>query len=230
MDKSYGLFFSPHPDDVVLSSFSSLVGFSGRRIVITVFNSSKHWVWRFKAPTQFVTFWRTLEDKITLYLLGAKTIHLYWPDTSVRGETLIERPIWVRSRGWLPETIFSPLGVGGHLDHLCTRRVAVETWLRLGRRPQLAFYEDLPYAGLVTNVEEEEREILGELAKMCGELTIKHTPLTRTQMLRKIFACNLYASQRPPRWVLVARARQLGKLAGYDYAERVIVAQKDAQN
>lgn len=193
--------------------------------MVTLFNRSKHWVWRLKPSVPLVTFWRTLEDKTVLSWLGTKTIHLYWPDTSVRGKTRFEPPFWLKPHGWVPDTIFSPMGVGGHLDHLCARRMAIETWLRLGKRPGLVFYEDLPYAGLVANAEEREQEMLGELAALCGKLTIKHVPLTRTQMLRKIFCCKLYVSQRPPLWVLVSRARQLGRLIDSEYAERIMTTQ-----
>lgn len=220
--ESYALFFSPHPDDVVWSTYSSLVGFRGGKIVVTLFNRSKRFGWGLKASVPLATFWRTLEDDVALTLLGARPVHLYLSDTSVRGRTRFELPFWVKPRGRPPETLFSPLGVGGHLDHLYTRRVALETWFRLRGATRLVFYEDLPYAGWMTTVEEREREILGELARVCGGLVVKHVPLTQTQMLRKILMCSLYVSQDPPIRVLLRRGRQLGRLIGYDYAERII--------
>ncbi|QXH33890.1 PIG-L deacetylase family protein [Pseudomonas muyukensis] len=43
-----------------------------------------------------------------------------------------------------PARVYAPLGVGGHIDHLLTRRAAQRVFAAIC---PLLFYEDLPYAG-----------------------------------------------------------------------------------
>lgn len=112
---------------------------------------------------------RRVEDRAAVGLLGADALHLPLPDCIYRrgepgGEALYEsveaifgplHPLewslslevaaWLAEYGPLrPDTlVYVPLGIGSHVDHQLTWRLA-DDWA--GTHPNLRYYEDYPYS------------------------------------------------------------------------------------
>jgi hypothetical protein len=128
----------------------------------------------------------------------------------------------------VPKHIYSPLGIGGNPDHLAVRFSAVDFWREsCGSKPELFFYEDLPYAardftsGTLENCLKQVERI--------GNCTLraKARPLSEEGIHRKASLCKIYLSQTNHGSLLVRYAKQLGKEYGYDFAERYFVAEPD---
>lgn len=118
-----------------------------------------HAVWRTGSPQETVAL-RRLEDENAAAKVGAKTRHFNNVDAIYRRTSTgtlmytqdVFDPIYPREAGIVEETalqiarelnetdiIVSPLALGGHVDHVITRR-AVDT---LG--PPIWYYADIPY-------------------------------------------------------------------------------------
>src|SRR5712691_2216056 len=80
--KELSLFLSPHPDDLVYSTFSALTEASKSRFAIVFFNVSGFTRWRFLSRPA-VTLLRTLEDRLLLNLMGVRVSYRNLSDSSI---------------------------------------------------------------------------------------------------------------------------------------------------
>ncbi len=148
------IFLSPHLDDAVFSCAGMIQQMirTGKRVLVVTFFTSGY-----DGYDQ-----RRTEDIAAVSFLGASVLHLGQTDAPYR------IPAYLTFReiifGWhpqdeltlastlqlleglcereQPESIFAPLGVGGHVDH----RIVHESVKRLSWPASLYFYEDRPYA------------------------------------------------------------------------------------
>lgn len=131
-------------------------------------------------------FWADLLDAIYRYPAA------YHSRAALFGQPAADDPLLPAARELvaslrerLPEARFyAPLGVGSHVDHLITRRAALE---RGG--PALGLYEDFPYAA-------REGALERQLAALGGGLQARATPIAAA-LARKVAAIHAYASQLP---------------------------------
>ncbi|MBN8232752.1 PIG-L family deacetylase [Corallococcus macrosporus] len=223
------VFFSPHPDDVALGAYASLLAVP-RGIVptlVTVFSQS---CWEFVLPVQparamAVTSLRMGEDRRFARAHGADLVHLGFRDTSLRsppgGPSEPEEAraaLAGRVRLALEEVLASvsddaicyvPLGISSHADHLMVRD-AVRS-LR-GERG-VVYYEDLPYSAHHPEDEIVDYAWALGLSPRCLDMT--------AQWPAKLRGLSFYASQLEPQTLpaLESHARRLG--AGRGLCERV---------
>jgi hypothetical protein len=122
------------------------------------------------------------------------------------------------------ENIFCPLGIGNHPDHVTVREVALRIWLAESRKPQLHFYEDLPYAARSKDLDEEVEGCIKVMSGRCGRLSIRYWPLSKQLLKRKLFFSKLYLTQNDHRKLLEQHARELGSMSRSAYAERYVQA------
>ncbi|MEM0270998.1 MAG: PIG-L family deacetylase [Thermoprotei archaeon] len=202
--------FSPHPDDVVYSAFSTITNTPNNKVVVTVFSVSRFTKWGLGSP-KLVSALRKLEDRLVFTLLGVRSYYLDEPDTSILESKLFRvRPL-VKI-----VSIYSPLGVGLHPNHVATRKIAFHLWYSLGRRPKLVLYEDLPYAARVGSY----WELVERLAKEVGRLRMRYIPLRDDQLKLKLLFSRLYLTQTNVTDELRRRAAENGLCCGFRYAER----------
>jgi len=216
------LFLSPHPDDLVYSAFSALVEQSGIGTAVTFFNVSRFTKWGL-LPKYFVTMMRTLEERIILTRLRVKPSFLWMEDSSSRSLPINLQKATSklnRFRGTF-QYIFCPLGISGHPDHSAVRSVAVDYWrLRCGGKPTICFYEDLPYAAKVKEIEVEVERCVRELSRSCADLSIRYHPMSIDQLKRKVAFSRLYLTQNDQSKFLKKHAQVIGEKCGQAYAER----------
>jgi LmbE family N-acetylglucosaminyl deacetylase len=209
---------SPHPDDLVYSAFSVLNHGLSLRIAVVLFNVSCFTKWGLK-PKPLVSLLRTLEDKVALGLLGVKPVHVYLGDTTARRRPLTGGLELRLLEDSAPQRIYCPLGIGSHPDHLITRRVALEHWIKWGKQPEFYLYEDLPYAARLRETDELERGCVKAL-ESCGNVTRMYQTLSQEQMMKKLRISRLYVSQNDQTKLLSKRAKEVGAEFGVEYAEK----------
>jgi deacetylase len=223
------VFFSPHPDDVALGAYASLMAVP-RGIVptlVTVFSQS---CWEFVLPVDpsralAVTSLRMGEDRRFARAHGADLVHLGFQDTSLRAPPggppeprEVQAALATRVRLALSEVLsfvsddavcYVPLGISHHADHLMVRD-AVRA-LKGGR--DVVYYEDLPYSA-----HHPEDEIV-DYAWALG-LSPRCLDLTRLWPAKQR-GLSFYASQLEPQTLpsVEAHARRLG--GGRGLCERV---------
>ncbi len=202
------LVLSPHADDAALSVGGLLLRVGRRSAIqlLTLFGRSNYLRssgcendWR------LVSERRKREDTAFARRIGAHLDYLDFPEASLRlGYSLAKvfvdaekarlsvprdlmkkvTPVVERAR---PALILSPLGLGGHRDHLIARNLA----RTIGRRQDLTvmYYEDLPYAAAVP-----ERELLSHVRSFDSNL--RPTLVSVEEELRsKLDNLTLYRSQ-----------------------------------
>jgi len=119
--------------------------------------------------------------------------------------------------------IFCPLGISGHVDHLAVRSVAIDYWrLTCNMRPVICFYEDLPYAAKVKEIEIEVNRCIREISTFQNQLSVFYRPLSTDQLKKKIDFSRLYFTQNDQSELLKKHAEAIGKKCGQAYAERYI--------
>lgn len=181
---------------------------------------------------------RRAEDKKALHTLGAAAIHLPLPEAIYRAgpdgaplypsREAIFGPLHPAEAGLVeelaralatldlpsPARIYVPLGIGGHVDHVLTRRAA-ERW-----RPAhnaVRYYEDYPYA-------ESPDRITAALGADTWHVQL--IPLAPAHVEAKIAAIGCYTSQISSLFTDLADMRErvrtyTARLAqGQGYAER----------
>lgn len=199
---------SPHADDAALSVGGLMLkaGFRSVVHILTLFGRSNYLrSTGFENDWQLVTERRKREDAAFATRIGAKLTYLDFPEAALRlgssfgrifvdgaeAHMSIPRELMDKVRRVLerakPELLFSPLGLGGHRDHLITRNLAQT----IGRRQNisLVYYEDLPYAA-----ELPERE----LRKQARSLNSKLRPTLvsiESELESKLNNLTLYRSQ-----------------------------------
>jgi len=220
------LFLSPHPDDLVYSAFAAVTRYAGEADAIIFFNSSRFTKWGL-LPKKIVTATRTLEEKLILSRLGLKSSFVWLNDSSCKREQVESREIQshIPRDSWRIGKVFCPLGIAGHPDHVALRDAAVEYWLKAGRRFHLFFYEDLPYAERIDNVDTELRRIIITLSKSSATLSVCYWPLNTKLFERKLFFSTLYVTQNDQRVLLKRHGRVLGRICGSPFAERYVYAE-----
>lgn len=139
-----------------------------------------------------------------------------------------------------PQTVYLPLGIGGHVDHQLTREVGVallhesRRWVMPGPDyvGRLAFYEDFPYAywGDFTRLEDLGEPALAAFAALPGGVSLRADYAdVGDQIEHKIRGIGLYESQIPRLFggpkdmanavrAYGAKVAELGEVPGY--AER----------
>lgn len=226
------LFFSPHPDDIALSAFASML-----RVppgvpwaLISVFTQS---CWEFVLPVDrtrafAVTSRRLEEDLCFARAWGASLVHLGFRDTSLRLSPGVEDrrpsaadPLFPAVQAALRDVLENeapdvvchvPLGISGHVDHLMVRDSILA--LRGGARG-VVFYEDLPYC------EQYTEEEIAAYVRALGLGLAPHLLDLGAEWPAKVKAMRLYESQLEAKTIPVIEryARRLG--AGRGMAERV---------
>lgn len=158
------LLISPHLDDAVLSCGARIAALTATGVtvaIVTVFtsageNATQERLRLYKARKQ--------DDIKAAALLGAETIHLGYTDAPFRNsryhnfntllfhhrlpeeERLLVQDIAARLaklvRDQQPDSVYFPLGTGGHIDH----HIVYESSLLLPGTAVTGYYEELPYA------------------------------------------------------------------------------------
>lgn len=152
---------SPHIDDAVFSLGLLIREYSkiGNRVtIINCFSITNFTLNRRDLGVQFVTCLRKSEDrKLARRMRNLELINLDFEDAPLRGETIRQEfPLSSKNRNLaisieeeiyriIPEasSIFFPLSIGNHIDHLICLEVAVR-FAQCGKY-DINFYEDLPY-------------------------------------------------------------------------------------
>ena len=208
------------------SAFAALSKYAGRADSLIFFNSSRFTKWGL-LPRIPVTLARTAEDKLILARLGLASSYLWMNDSSVRRSGISNEELdskVSRPSGQIRD-MFCPLGVANHPDHVAVRDVALKIWQAELKRPQLYFYEDLPYAARIKNVDQEIERCIKTISGSCRKLSIRYWPLSKQLFKRKLFFSRLYLTQNDHTKVLEQHARELGSMSGFAYAERYVYAE-----
>jgi LmbE family N-acetylglucosaminyl deacetylase len=215
------IFVSPHPDDIAYSAFiAAAQPDSRRRTLITVFTRS---AWNFAGipfrEVDRITALRAAEERAFAESWSLDLSMLGLPDGRLRGYDDITEyvtptnadPMYARVReeltrilvsaGTLESTVYAPLGISSHVDHLMCRDIVLEA-VPLGR---VRLYEDLPYVAAFS--EEQIRAFAGAI-----DSRFEPVLMTAPKFLdQKRGAIASYASQLEPH----TASRILG------YAERI---------
>ena len=217
------LFLSPHPDDLVYSTFSTLMESAGFGTAIVFFNVSR-FTKRGLLPKFLVTPMRTLEDALILARLRIETTFLWMEDSSCRPDFIDQELVNSKLDSFRGTyvSIYCPLGVSGHIDHLAVRSAGVNLWLKSGKRSRICFYEDLPYAARMKDVDVEVETRVRELTGTCGRLVVLYRPMNSDGVRRKLFFGSRYLTQNNHSNLLEMHAKQMGQRCGEDYAERYV--------
>jgi len=195
-----------------------------KTLTITCFNISSN-TRIGSLPKLLVSPWRTIEDMLALFLTGTAYHHLNLLDFGARGKTSTRLEADLRTIGPV-RRIFCPLGVGSHPDHTAVRDFAISFWNDCGRKPQLWFYEDLPYAALARELDNEV--LVKRISSLCGKLNEIRIPMTEAQFKRKMLICGAYVSQRDIRQILRKHAKHVGRVIRAPYAEKLYFCTKDS--
>ncbi|RKH99343.1 hypothetical protein D7Y27_07110 [Corallococcus sp. AB004] len=223
------VFFSPHPDDVALGAYASLLDVP-RGIVptlVTVFSQS---CWEFVLPVDpsramAVTSLRMGEDRRFARAHGLDLVHLGFRDTSLRAppggpveseearSALASRVLLaldeVLASVSQDAVCYVPLGISSHADHLMVR----DAVRALRGERNVVYYEDLPYSAHHPEDEIVDYAWALGLSPRCLDVT--------TLWSAKLRGLSFYASQLEPQTLpaVESHARRLG--AGRGMAERV---------
>ncbi len=198
------LLLSPHADDVALSLGGLLqLDLIPRPItLVTVFGRSG-----FSRDEGFSADWRAntrrrrQEDLAYAESLGLKLEYLELAEAGLRPRA---RPLFTSGR-WLrapleltrilerqvaaaaPGSVWIPLGLGGHRDHLLVEKAA--TRIARARKLDRLYYEDLPYAAAVS--ERRIRRRAASISRSLRPISVNIGPV----LDRKIESLRLYESQ-----------------------------------
>jgi LmbE family N-acetylglucosaminyl deacetylase len=220
------LFLSPHPDDLVYSAFASITDHAGNGHAVVFFNVSRFTKWGL-LPKNLVTTIRTLEEKMILRRFQLKSSFLWMNDYSTRTTPIDAFDLiskLARLRGRI-RNIFCPLGIGNHPDHLAVRSTAVNYWLTFATRPRLYFYEDLPYAARIDEVDPAFESCVRALPEPKSQFSVRFHPLSADLFRRKLFFARLYVTQNDHSQLFEKHAMELGRKCGALYAERYVCSQ-----
>lgn len=156
---------SPHYDDAAFS-LGAWIARHPRGTLVNIFTRSGFVIGADHGVPDAVTVERVsairqAEDRAFSSAYGLEVIELGLEEPSLRGRHSRDRsgvdddvgqlrePLWQVLDRLVTEgeqSIFCPAAIGGHVNHVATRAVALD-WARArGRLASLRFYEDLPYA------------------------------------------------------------------------------------
>lgn len=224
LDPEYDLLLSPHPDDLVYSSFNFVTSKTPKLAVVffnisgytrfmrrlAVISSTSPFGRLFRA---MVTAIRTVEDRQILGIVGCPVTYLFLPDSlsarEVRVFDLARRLRYLP----IPRRLVAPLGVGGNVDHELVREVAMSLnsfWTT----SELWLYEDLPYAAESARLEVEETNLIRNLGLVRAERFSAR--ISSDLMRRKIIACKLYLTQNDQGARIASHAtKKHGRVTGF---------------
>lgn len=224
------LLLSPHFDDVAfcmggLLSECPPLGRNG--LLVTFFTKSKHAPYHlWHGDVQRVSALRLLENNQFSQMSGLKSRNLNFSEGTLDGYSSIDelfdgrdvftdrraKLLYVRvtelAKKYIPKLVFVPLSIGSHIEHRMLRRVAEDVF----PAELLAYYEDLPYAGKLDNV-----DCLPEVSS--HQLTLVPIVVPIRDWNAKLEMIGCYASQivDDERRAITAHALRIG---GGAHAER----------
>jgi LmbE family N-acetylglucosaminyl deacetylase len=166
---------SPHIDDAIFSIGNTINShFKGKTVVIiNVFSISNFTISKTKTSIESVTNLRKAEELDLLNKLAfIQTINLDFLDAPLRNISPISNnrkldahsqelidDLYKRLVSIIPksETVFFPLSIGNHIDHIICFELALK--LMLTGRPyfKLKFYEDMPYKAKIQYLVKDDR-------------------------------------------------------------------------
>lgn len=200
------LVLSPHPDDAAFSLGGSLArgAFPGPVVVLTVFGRSNFNGHGFEDDQENITAFRRLEDQRFCDSIGAT---LDWADCEeaglrigstlqdvfTRDERIVEQPIGLsdlivgKFLEYKPLCIAAPMGLGRHVDHICISDAVQKSF---AGRPEVVFYEELPYARKLSLADIEHRARL-----LVPDARPYQVGWGKDTMAQKLQCCAMYGSQ-----------------------------------
>ncbi|MCL4198874.1 MAG: PIG-L family deacetylase [Phycisphaerales bacterium] len=201
------LLLSPHFDDIAFSIGGLLdrrPAALGHCILVTLFSRSDYLPGRDEdGDEHYATMTRVAEDESFAVAVGVETRHGGLPEGRLCGFdsiaalfdgreiqndkrlTTLKKIVAELVREHRPDAVFTPIGIGGHIEHRLTRAAAEAS---VGS-PHLVYYEDLPYAGAEENAEDMDR-LFARLPQACRGVLV---PIHSLQ--RKLELARTYASQ-----------------------------------
>lgn len=213
------VFISPHPDDIALSIGCYIQSLTGRKIIITSHSKSMDDDRRTDQTAR-----RKKEELAFAEKVEAEVVFLDLPDTNYRGvrwevfdySLKIEDNAFINSL-LLSElnkiaetcTLFCPLGIGLHPDHIACYYSSLQILCRMDVCPAaVLFYEEIPYSFF-----SETRLPSQELLYGTGRI-IEHS--LHPEEKRDMLSC--YPSQLQPAYIreIVAGCGK-ERMIGYDY-------------
>jgi LmbE family N-acetylglucosaminyl deacetylase len=211
-DAADNIYLSPHYDDAAYSLGAWIAGHPGGTIVNLFTRSgfvagAKGGVRPEPAVVDEISALRQAEDRRFTARYGLAVIELGLEEPSLRGRgsrdvagigddiEQVREPLTGTLDRLVADgrtkQIFVPAAIGGHVNHVATRAVAVEWATGAGRLGELRFYEDLPYAARG----HLRRRGLDDLrAALPGERLER---IYWPSGAEKLEAVNLYPSQQP---------------------------------
>ncbi len=199
----------PHPDDACFSLGGILdedAGLPPPVTLVTMFGRTNFLgVQGFQEGAARATWVRGCEDRAFSWHVRKRLVYIRYPEACLRygpsrhaifaanaahrphvPSELLNRVLKVALRA-RPEWVLSPLGLGGHRDHLVARSLAPVIAQRA--LAKLAYYEDLPYAGRLDD---------GRVREEVEHLAPGYVPQVRrlkSGMERKLRLARLYKTQ-----------------------------------
>lgn len=204
------IILSPHSDDAAFSLGCTIINnIIGNIHILNIFSQSTCTVNDVSKDLSQVTEIRKNEDELFFSLSKSKVklIYLDLFDAPIRlnineedvcsvynnfKDNCLKNEVNENILSFLTEDslLLSPLGLGNHVDHLFTREIAIKL---LKNNNDVGFYEDLPYAGSISQLEVELF-----IDKLNSKKNINLTPFvinTHMTIDDKINACAVYSSQ-----------------------------------
>jgi hypothetical protein len=122
----------------------------------------------------------------------------------------------------MPGRIYSPLGLGEHPDHLLVRDFAITLWRHFNHRPKVIFYEDLPYAYLLSNADQSRAACVDKISQEMDRDLLPVYGILDSEMKSKLRFSRLYFTQMDKSSLsnLALYARRIGKECQKEFAER----------
>lgn len=204
------ILFSPHSDDIAYSLGGALLlDYFKNPLMVTVFTRSTFSPRIKLSSEEEVTLKRKKEDEAFAETLGLSLKTLHFPEPPLRGldtddkiftSKAISDPIFKEVSEAIYDIIssfpgslvVSPLALGNHIDHQIVLLSCIKACEVLGN--PILFYEDLPYASLLTfkQIKQHINEINPDLTPTKLDVTsvfedrLKNLRLYSTQIGRKI--------------------------------------------
>ena len=201
------LVLAPHPDDAAFSVGGHILGrhLPAPITIVTLFGRSNYARGHFQTDAVSVTALRRAEDEAWARDANAGLVWLNAPEAALRVGSTFQAVFGhadheheaVNSAAEnlasyieevSPRLIVSPLGIGGHCDHVVTCEMAKEI-ARKNNIP-IAFYEELPYA-----FEASEDEIVSAAARALSDPLRTIKKLRPGELDAKCSSLSRYESQ-----------------------------------
>ena len=161
------LLVSPHSDDIAFSIGGTLLKkfFNSPILVVTIFTISNISPCIRKNDSEIISQLRHLEDFEFAEKMGLEFHSFSFPEPTMRGLSLLDLyetnnlnsdPMYNEVETALTKFIkshqcnmlVSPMGLGNHIDHIMLCDICIQ--IARENKIKIAFYEDLPYASMMT--------------------------------------------------------------------------------